>query len=562
MRALVVAAALAALARPAAGDLLLNEVLYDPEGADEGAEFVELWNPDGAPLPLAGVSIEAGDGSSAGAWAVIWTGSTSDSAAPHAPFLIPGTALAGTMQNGPDAVRLLRDGAVLDLLGYGPVVAPPMFEGAPAPDAPSGQSLARLADGVDTNGNAADWAVESAPTPGRPNHPEVGLAFGSPPVTFAPAIPWPGESVVATLQVRSTGRRGLAAGEWSAALEPEGAPGFPLASAEGPELPADGSAGVPISFRAPAARGPCPLRALLRAAAAGTEPLDTARIEARVGPGPLVVSEFAFRSPVGEWVEVECIESIPDLGALGLADRSAAAVPIDRGAAPRPASAGALLLLAESPASLRAAYALPESLVLGLRGSWPSLNDEDGADGVADVVRLFGEGGSLWDAVPYASAYADRGGSVERLAPTLPSAAPGSWAESVDPKGGTPGRTNSLRAAPNSRGDRGAFLAAPARALLRRGSEVRRPLLLQLTEEARGRRLRIEVRDLRGRTRRVLASGQRFPGGAALLWDGRDDRGEPVPPGIYTVRAEADAEEALPSRATSLALWVAEEGAP
>jgi hypothetical protein len=417
-------------------------------------------------------------------------------------------------------------------------------------------------DGVDTDLNSADWRVEPTPTPGRANHPEIGILFRSPPVVLRPEVPWPGEGVAATARVRSIGRQAIGAGGWSVTLERAETPGVTLAIAPGPAIAPGESLDLPLSFLAPSTRGPFSLRALVRATAAGAGILDSARLDARAGAGPAVVGEFAFRDPAGEWVEIECLEATPDLGALALSDRTSRPVPVDAGGAPRAAPAGALFVLAEVPASLRARYALPDSLVLGLRAAWPPLNDADGEDDRADVVRLYGPGGGLWDAVPYSSDYADRGGSVERLAWDLPSAARGTWAESVDPAGGTPGRPNSLRAAPGGSGSRGALLAAPARALLRSGGAVRRPVLLRVTAEARGRRLRIAVQDLRGRVRRVLAIGQRFAGEAALVWDGRDDQGEAVPPGIYTVRAEADAEETLPARATSLALWVAEEGAP
>jgi hypothetical protein len=558
LRLLLVVALLALSGRPAAGDVLMNEVLYDPAGIDEGAEFVELWNPGDAAASLAGVTIEAGDGAT-GAWSEIWRGAAGDSIPPRAPYLVSGPALTGALQNGPDAVRLLRDGVVLDLLGYGPLATSAMYEGAPAPDAPSGQSLARRADGHDTDVNAADWAVEASPTPGRANHPEIGVAFRSPGLLLDPAVAWPGEPVAAVARVRCAGREGLPEGSWGVTLERAGTPGLPLAEATGGALAAGDSADLGLSWTAPPDRGAFRVRAVVRAFAAGSAPPDSAETEARSGPGDAVVGEFAFKGPAGEWVEIECLTPVADLGGLLLSDRAGRLVPVDAGGAPRPAPAGARYVLAESPASVRSRFALPESVVLGLGGPWPALNDADQADGRADIVRLFGPGATIWDAVPYASSYADRGGSVERLSPDLPSAARGTWAESIDPSGGTPGRPNSLSVAPGSGGRGGALLAAATRAVLRRGGAVARPVLLRVTAEARGRRLRIEVRDLRGRTRRVLARGQRFAGEAALLWDGRDDRGTPVPPGIYTVRAETEEENDAPARATVLALWVAEE---
>ena len=60
---LIAVSLLAPLLPPRAGaELLLNEILYDPAGPDEGMEFVELWNPDTAavafcPTPDRGTSL-------------------------------------------------------------------------------------------------------------------------------------------------------------------------------------------------------------------------------------------------------------------------------------------------------------------------------------------------------------------------------------------------------------------------------------------------------------------------------------------------------------------------
>jgi hypothetical protein len=174
-------------------------------------------------------------------------------------------------------------------------------------------------------------------------------------------------------------------------------------------------------------------------------------------------------------------------------------------------------------------------MVLGVVGGWPPLNDSPGPSGISDVARIFGPDGVPSDVVPYRSTAAGRGGSLERLSPDLPSAAPGSWGESVDPSGSTPGRSNSLRAPDPGDVPRGPLLVASAR-VLRRGDGA--PLLFRLTPDARGLALTVEVRDLLGRTRRVLVRGQRFAAEGAFSWDGRDVEGRPVPPGIYVVRAE------------------------
>jgi len=572
--ALLALSLLAGAAAPAAADLLLNEVLYDPDGIDEGAEFVEIWNPDPAPRPLEGVVLESGDGSRSGAWTVVWSGTAGDTVSPGVPYLVRGGALAAPLQNGPDAVRLRRGEAVLDLLGYGALEEGGPYEGAPAADAPSGQSLARREDGADTGVNADDWSPEPIPTPGRANRPELAVVFLPGGLALDPAVPWPGESVRATLRAWNRGRRAVTPAEWGLELErmpleepadSAGAgprPAVPIAAPDGIALAPGESASVSVGFVAPPGRALLALRARVagRGEAAGAI-ADTALARTRVGGGPAIVGEFACRGSAGEWIEIETVEPLEDLGGLLVADRAGAAVRIDRGPAPRAAAAGERFVLAESPADLRARFALPESALLALQGAWPTLNDSDGDDGLADVVRLFLDDGTPCDAVGYSRDYAVRGGSVERLGPELSSAARGTWGESIDPAGGTPGRPNSLRASRGGGGRRGSLLAVAVRRVLRRADGAVEPAILRLTREAGGRRLRIEVRDLLGRPRRLLVDGQRFAGEAAFAWDGRDDRGEAVPPGIYTVRAQAEAEGGLPPGATSIGLTVAAEAA-
>ena len=151
------------------------------------------------------------------------------------------------------------------------------------------------------------------------------------------------------------------------------------------------------------------------------------------------------------------------------------------------------------------------------------------------------------------SADASRGGSLERLSPDLPSAAPGSWGECVDAAGATPGRPNSLRAPDPGDAPRGPLLLASGR-VLRRADGA--PLLFRLTPDARGLSLTVEVRDLLGRTRRVLVRGQRFVAEGAFAWDGRDIAGRPVPAGLYVVRAEGLADGGRP-RVSTISVAVA-----
>jgi hypothetical protein len=383
-----------------------------------------------------------------------------------------------------------------------------------------------------------------------------------------PEVAWPGEAVEASVWVRNSGARAVDASRWS--VEADHAPGdggerSGTATVPGASIAPGESVHVRVPLAAPAP-GLWTASARLAGNPPGAEVADTAAAAVRSFAGPAVVSEIAYRDAgAGEWVEIWLREPVEDLARLSLADEVAAPRAVDRGPAPRGAAAGRYLVIAEDPALVRARFALPESVVLGLAGSWPSLNDgASGGNAHADRVRLLVEGVPA-DAVPYAEGRSARGGSLERLSPGLPSASEGSWSETIDPKGGTPGRPNSVRAPERGEGRGRGLLVAGARVLRPAGGAGDgaggAPAVFRVTEEALGRRLTVRVHDLLGRPLRTLVEGQRFQADAAFVWDGRDERGQAVAPGLYVVRAEALADEPGAARSSNLLLAVA-AGAP
>jgi len=166
------ALALAGLPAPGARALpLLSEVLYDAVSTDDGALFVELYGTPGTSLD--GWSIEGVNGADG---EVTLTVSLSGTIPGDGIFVVADggasgpTAVAGAdlvanfdFQNGPDSV-VLRDA-----LGYGTFEAGTFFagEGTAAPDGAAGESLARVFANIDTDDNAADFALLEAPTPGQ-----------------------------------------------------------------------------------------------------------------------------------------------------------------------------------------------------------------------------------------------------------------------------------------------------------------------------------------------------------------------------------------------------------
>jgi len=408
---------------------------------------------------------------------------------------------------------------------------------------------------VDTGINAADWVPELEPTPGLANHPEFRLVMARGSEGLDPEVAWPGQAMTLSVGVRNRGRQSLAGSRWrleaslrraadaSWPAEPSGvSPGVTIAPGE--------SVRVWCGLAAPDA-GRYDARVVLRDPG-GSVVADTLVIRSRAGAGPLLVNEIAFHDRgAGEWVEVIVREDILDLAGYALTDTNRRRYDIDPGTAPRGARRGDVLVLAESPAALRAAYGLPDSVALGCRGGWPALNDTDGSDGIADRVRLLDAAGIASDAVPYRAGSVEREASIERLGESLPSASPGSWSECIDPRAGTPGRPNSMRA-PAPGGRTGGSLLLASDRIVRRTA----PVVLALGEEARGARVRVLVHDLLGRTRRHLVEGQRVLGEVAFIWDGRDDEGSPVPAGAYVARAETLPDHGEPARAGNLALTV------
>jgi hypothetical protein len=167
---------LAFAATPAGAAPLLSEVFYDASGSDQGLVFVELWGPPGASVD--GLVIEGINGSNGEVThALLLSGVipadgffviADDRGDGSSDVVGADLVLEFDFQNGPDSV-VLRDGSsVLDAVGYGSFGAGDSFagEGGAAPDAPAGSSLARRFANGDSDDNATDFVVLTAPTPG------------------------------------------------------------------------------------------------------------------------------------------------------------------------------------------------------------------------------------------------------------------------------------------------------------------------------------------------------------------------------------------------------------
>ncbi len=155
---------------------LLSELFYDATGSDRGRVFVEIHGTPGTSLE--GLVLEAVNGANGSVGpAIALVGRIPDdgffvvaSDQGDGTTLVPEAdlVLGFDFQNGPDSIVLRSGETVLDALGYGDFAPEEVFagEGAAAPDAPAGSSLARRFANADSDDNLSDFVVLAAPTPG------------------------------------------------------------------------------------------------------------------------------------------------------------------------------------------------------------------------------------------------------------------------------------------------------------------------------------------------------------------------------------------------------------
>ncbi len=529
-----------ATARPggpafAAGAVRINEVLYDPAGADAGAEFVEFVNVGPVPVAVASLVLEFHNGAGGG-WSRIWSGGgRTDSIAPGDVWAVGGERVAGatatagfSLQNGPDALRLLGDGVVVDVVGYGGIDQAGAMETRGVPPVPAGRSIARVPDGVDTDDNAADFAARP-PTPGRRNVPRRNATLertGAPVQAVAT-----GATVTLAVRVRSTG---------TDTLDDVDVAWFD-SSAAGVERPVG-----PVDVTGPLAPGA--VRELRRtvSVAAGYHAFvalartpgdavpvdDRVVVRVRAGRPPVRVSEVAADPPPGcpPFVELAAVGG-DGADVQGWRVRDAAHAPSLVTRASRRVRPGAPLAIAADSVALNAwvAPGVAASRIVAMAGHWPRLDRTGGAE--ADSVIVLDAWGLVVDAVAYPEAPPGR--SVERVNLFAGAGAP-VWAPSAEPRGASPGRPG--RVAVRRPPRRAAVVLDPDPFDAARGA----PLRVLVGEAPGAYSARVQVFDTSGR--RVVDLGRVAPLPAAFVWDGRDADGGRCAAGLFLVVCEfADA---------------------
>jgi len=518
---------------PRAGaQVVINEVYCDHPGADGGWEFIELFNPGDGGVDCSGLSLEFVDGASGGA-RVLWTAPAGCVIRAGACLLIGGSEygppaafeLDGRLENGPDAVRLLRGGTPVDCVGYGGESLAPC-EGSPFPTVRAGRSIARCPDGADTGDNAADL-VDADPTPGRRNFYEQDCALSSP---ARDILCCAGDPVEIGLSILNTGLGPFIAvatvrASWI---------GTQTGSGIGDIVDIDLQPGDLIDLfvtMPPAHAGGCVV-AVLEAPGDGDPLNDTVRVDVGLSPGAVVIGEVMYRPGPGEgeWVELYCRSALDvDLSGWSLVDGAGGSGAVPEGTV---IAAGRYIVVAQDPSGFLARRPLCASPLTGTVSGWPRLNDSEDGEW-ADIVALLDAAGRTIDMVPYRALCDDeRGRSIERVsAEACGAASEGVMQRCLDPDGATPGTVNSVDS-PLRPG--AGVLAEPNPFGRSRHGAVRITAELRGTEEA----FTASVYDIDGVLVRRLAAGRSGAPVVSFLWDGLDDGGRPVPVGIYVCVVE------------------------
>jgi hypothetical protein len=304
---------------------------------------------------------------------------------------------------------LWPDGAS-EVVGWGALEFPEYYCGAPAPDVPGGQSLARIPDRAATGSNAGDFHP-AEPSPGFANQRNVDAALLRHHAALIPEQPSPGGTATLELALANAGATAWGAGTASLEVTSE-LLAAPIEASAPAVAPGETTiVSIPLAGLA-AGRGAFVARVSLSGDEAAANDRDT--LLARVGAGSLQVTEIQFHPAAseGEWVEVRNLTHAPlPLEGFKLGDHAGAGGSIEPGP---PLPADSLAVLAQDPTALRMAYPGLDGARVRRVSPWAALNNSDDATGFADQVVLAETDGVPVERVGYSASGIAAGVTLER----------------------------------------------------------------------------------------------------------------------------------------------------
>lgn len=508
--------------------LVINEILYDPSGGDSGYEWIELYNESSQAVNLEG-------------WILQKAGSSFTTFYTFPNYNLPSNQfilLAETsvenadlysdlgMQNGgssTDGVRLLSpDSLYSDTVVYdspndnnlpSDLYIPAIYF---APDVSSGNSLARISDGSDSNNCEQDFFECLEPTPKSTNIYPIDLALSHPELisngdthTFSTHI-----LNLSTIDVDNS----------EASLEIS-INNQLWQSFELPFLPALDS--IYFNIEIPE------LNSGINATYYYLNYIYDSNLENNIysssiliGSSVLVINEVMFKpsSEETEWIELfnncECEYLVDN---FWISDNSSGQIAFEGNIPPQ-----GYLIISQDRDIFLETYPQVESASVMEAESWTALNNSD------EMLTLYDSFGTLLEAMSYSGDNAEESVSLERINPDLP-AEPDNWGYCIN--GSTPSEQNSLFLTYTPTTTKLSFQPNPFSPYAGQHCIISFDLPENLS------RVNLKVFDLKGREVIKISDQSLQTAVGQFIWDGKDANDKLLPVGIYIVLMEAGALE-------------------
>ncbi|MDD2331839.1 MAG: lamin tail domain-containing protein [Candidatus Cloacimonetes bacterium] len=500
--------------------IVINEVLYDPVGTDTGKEWIELYNSGDSDVNLQGAEILRGGAEYTSVFTfpyfLLRAGRYLCLAEAQIPNAIFWTELG--FQNGGDGTDGIRyvspDGSYTDTVLYDEPNHNllPDDSGLPgtsfATDVPSGFSLARRANGLDTNNPAEDFIPEPNPTPGLPNRVYCDYRIGQTELNFD------ADTMHLELSVwiiNDTDLNAEQSGRLEIRIDEE-----LLQSLDLPGLAARDSV---LLSHSQILAGAYP-QVLYLEAFVPDDPSSENNIWSHQfsgSPVELTLSEVMYNPAPGqsEWIELKSGGAAPIARNYSIQDAAG-----NQGSFDFTAPEAGYYIVCSNPDLFLSQYAdFPPGKLIQI-SNWPALNNE------GDSIFLLDED-AVVDSTVYVGQSSKQGISLERDAY-------GQWRYCLTSLGATPGQVNS-QAEENYPSFEGKLHLEGSPFKPRLGEELR--IYYQFAEA--GHKVNCKIFDLAGRKKRVLANNVILEANGYLIWDGKSDKGKYPGKGLYIILWES-----------------------
>jgi len=508
--------------------VVVNEIMFNPDGDENAREFVELLNLSDEAVSLEGFRITDGTGSDPvvpargggwlippGGYAVVFDPDYFDAGEPYADvpedavlFTVTDRAIGsrGLSNSRAETVSLVSDtGDTLSSVTY-------------SLECPPGHSWERVVpSGGDGAGNFAPSVIAGG-SPGRPNTvtpPSENPVLHEGAVRFVPPAPAAGDDVTIYVSYRNGGLSPLSGVAVDVILAPDAVVGSAVFLDE--VVPGEVSEWRTVPFD-DVPGGCLALTGYVRTAGGRVSDSLTVALDVRMPPGTLILSEV-MASPGGgpEWVEIENTGAdAVDLYGFVLRDGAGNAAAVWehvflRGGGFAVFSSGFL------------DCAPPDGGVLVVMDDFPRLNDD------GDSVVLLDWSGAVLDSMSYEDA--PRGRSLERISRESGADRRG-WDASTDDSGSTPWRENSI-----------SFVFVPdggpgSPVLTVHPNPFEDTVTISYSLPFPLARVNLYVYDRRGRLVAKLRDAEESGSSWSCVWDGRRNGGR-LPAGPYILDLEA-----------------------